>query len=205
MRSGSHTVMSLSERTRYYRYLSRPKVVCLCLDFSFIQLTEHLTLRCSLCSYHLLTTLARDLSGRYPSFKTALGRIVKDNSSLRVGTRTLFESLILGPILVVIDALDESGDVTGGNGLNTLAKALSRLPSHFRLFITSRPEHDIESAFVGAPSVPIKHTDDLDLAAKTHDDILAFLRERHPSEEFRNYGLERLILTRAHSHQLRGY
>ena len=66
-------------------------------------------------AYHLFTTLARDLSDRYPSFKTALGRIVKDNSSLRVGTRdyeTLFQSLILeplkglhivGPILVVID------------------------------------------------------------------------------------------------------
>jgi len=152
-------------------------------------------------AYHLFTTLARGLSDRYPTFKTALGRVVKDDSSLRVGTRdyaTLFESLILkplkdlhivGPILVVIDALDESGDVTGGNGLHTyLAQALSQLPSHFRVLITSRPEHDIESAFVGAPSVRIKHMDDLELATKTHDDILAFLRERLPSEEFRNYG-----------------
>src|SRR6266581_2197885 len=152
-------------------------------------------------AYHLFTTLARDLSDRYPSFRTALGRIVKYNSSLRAGTcdyGTLFETLILeplkdlhivGPILVVIDALDESGDVTGGNGLHTfLAEAISQLPSHFRVLITSRPEHDIESAFVGAPSVRIKHMDDLELATKTHDDILAFLRERLPSEEFRNYG-----------------
>ncbi len=152
-------------------------------------------------AYHLFTTLARDLSDRYPSFKTALGSVVKDNSSLRTGTRdysTLFESLILeplkdlhivGPILVVIDALDESGDVTGGNGLHTfLAKALSKLPLNFRVLVTSRPEHDIESAFIEAPSVRIKHMDDLELAAKTHDDILAFLRERLPSEEFRNYG-----------------
>ena len=52
-------------------------------------------------AYHLFTTLARDLANRYPSFKTALGRIVKDNSSLRVGTRdyeTLFQSLILEPL-----------------------------------------------------------------------------------------------------------
>ena len=152
-------------------------------------------------AYHLFTTLARDLSDRYPSFKAALGSIVKDKASLRVGTRdyrTLFESLILeplkdlhiiGPILVVIDALDESGDVTGGNGLHTfLAGALSKLPSHFRVLITSRPEHDVESAFVGAPSVRTKHINDLELAAKTHDDILALLRERLPSEEFRNYG-----------------
>ncbi|KAH9055471.1 hypothetical protein EDB87DRAFT_1551925, partial [Lactarius vividus] len=67
----------------------------------------------------LFTTLARDLSDHYPSFKAALGNVVKDNSSLRAGAcdyGTLFESLILeplkdlhivGPILVVIDALDE--------------------------------------------------------------------------------------------------
>src|SRR6266702_4736871 len=50
------------------------------------------------------------------------------------------------------------------------------------------PSTNIESAFVGAPSVRIKHMHDPELVAKTHDDILAFLRERLPSEEFRNYG-----------------
>ncbi len=150
--------------------------------------------------YHVFTTLARDLSDRYPSFKTALGRVVKDNSSLRVGTRdydTLFQSLILeplkdlhivGPILVVIDALDESGDATGRKGLHKfLAKNLIRLPSNFRVLITSRPEDGIESALVGAQSVKIKHMKDSELAAKTHDDILAFLWERLPSDGFRDY------------------
>ncbi|KAI9437600.1 hypothetical protein H4582DRAFT_1879248 [Lactarius indigo] len=156
--------------------------------------------------HHLLTTLARDLSDRYPSFKAALGRIVKDNSSLRVGTRdyaTLFQSLILeplkdlhivGPILVVIDALDESGDATGRVGLHTfLAKNVIRLPSNFRVFVTSRPEDAIESALVGAQSVKIRHMDDLELAARTHDDILAFLRERLPSDEFGDCGDELAI------------
>ncbi len=153
-------------------------------------------------AYHLFTTLARDLSDRYPSFKTALGRVVKDNTSLRAGTRdygTLFQSLILeplkdlhivGPILVVIDALDESGDVTGENGLHTfLAKALSKLPSNFRVLITSRPEHDIESAFVGdrLASIKIKYMKDSKLAATTHADILAFLRTRFHSDELNAY------------------
>ncbi len=151
-------------------------------------------------AYHLFTTLARDLSDRYPSFKAALGKVIKDNSSLRLRTRdypTLFKSLILeplkdlhivGPILVVIDALDESGDVTGGNGLHEfLATNLSRLPSNFRMLITSRLEDGIESAFVGAPSVLIKYMDDLELAAKTHDDILAFLRTRLRSDELSIY------------------
>ncbi|KAH8996422.1 hypothetical protein EDB86DRAFT_996557 [Lactarius hatsudake] len=132
-------------------------------------------------AYHLFTTLARDLSDRYPSFKAALGKVVKQNTSLRSGTRdydTLFESLILeplkdlhvvGPILVVIDALDESGDATGRVGLHTfLAKKLIRLPSNFRVFITSRPENGIETAFVGAQSVEIRHMNDPELAASQH-------------------------------------
>src|SRR5260370_38205035 len=72
-------------------------------------------------AYHLFTTLARDLADRYPSFKTALGRVVKDNTYLRVGARdydTLFQSLILdpladlhtvSPLLVVTDALIAHG------------------------------------------------------------------------------------------------
>ena len=31
-------------------------------------------------AYHLFTTLARDLADRYPSFKIALGNVVKDNT-----------------------------------------------------------------------------------------------------------------------------
>ncbi len=154
-------------------------------------------------AYHLFTTLARDLSDRYPSFKAALGEVIKDNTSLRLRTRdypTLFKSLVLeplkdlhivGPIVVVIDALDESGDVTGENGLHKfLAQNLSRLPSNFSVFITSRREDGIASVFVGAPSVRIKHMDDLELAAKAHDDILAFLKEKLPLDEFNDYGDE---------------
>ncbi len=151
-------------------------------------------------AYRFFTTLARDLADRYPSFKTALGEVVKDNTALRVGTRsydTLFESLILeplkdlpivGPILVVIDALDESGDTTGRTGLHTfLAENLIRLPSNFRVVITSRPEYAIVSALIKAPSVKVKYMNDTELAAETHKDISTFLRRRLPSDRFRGY------------------
>jgi hypothetical protein len=151
-------------------------------------------------AYHLFTTLARDLADRYLSFKIALGKVVKDNTALRVGTRdyvTLFESLILeplkdlhivGPILIVIDALDESGDATSGIGLHAfLAKNLIRLPSNFRVVITSRPEHAIVSALVEAQSVKIKYMDDTELAAGTHGDILAFFQQRLSSNQFRHH------------------
>ena len=151
-------------------------------------------------AYHLFTTLAHHLADRYPSFKTALGKVVKDKTDLRGGTRdyrTLFESLILeplkdlhivGPILVVIDALDESGDATGRTGLHAfLAENLQRLPSNFRVVITSRPEHAIVSALARAPSVQIKYMNDAELAAETHRDILAFFQQSLPSDEFGKY------------------
>jgi hypothetical protein len=167
------------------------------LTSSFIFLQREQSVR---KAYHLFTTLARDLADRYPSFKIALGKVVKDNSALRVGTRdydTLFESLILeplkdlhivGPILVVIDALDESGDTTSIIGLHAfLARNLIRLPSNFRVVITSRPEHAIVSALVEAQSVKIKYMNDTELAAETQKDILAFFQQRLLSNQFRHY------------------
>jgi len=167
------------------------------LTSSFIFLRREQSVR---KAYHLFTTLARDLADHYPSFKIALGKVVKDNTALRVGTRdydTLFESLILepfkdlhivGPILVVIDALDESGDTTGRIGLHAfLAENLKRLPPNFRVVITSRPEHAIVYALASAPSVKIKHMNDTELAAETHKDILTFLREKLPSDKLGDY------------------
>ncbi len=151
-------------------------------------------------TYRFFTTLARDLADRYPSFKSALGEVVKDNTALRAGTRsydTLFESLILepltdlpvvGPILVVIDALDESGDTSGTTGLHTfLANNLIRLPSNFRVVITSRPEHTIVSALTNVPSVKIKYMDDTGLASETPKDISTFLRRKLPLDRFGGY------------------
>ena len=167
------------------------------LTSSFIFLRREQSVR---EAYHLFTTLARDLADRYPSFKIALGNVVKDNSALRGGTHdydTLFKSLILeplkdlhivGPILVVIDALDESGDTSSGIGLHGfLAKNLIRLPSNFRVVITSRPERPIVSVLVEAQSVKIKYMDDTELAAETHGDILTYLREKLPTDKFGGY------------------
>lgn len=135
-------------------------------------------------AYHLFTTIAHNLADHYLSY---LGNVIKDNTALRVSTQdydTLFESLILEPlkglhligqILVVIDALDESGNITNRTGLHAfLAKNLKRLPSNFHIVITLRPEHAIMSAFVEAQSIMIKHINDTKLAAKTHEDIVTF-------------------------------
>ena len=147
--------------------------------------------------YHLFTTLAHDLADRYPSFKIALRKVVKDNTAIRVGTQdytTLFKSLILRPledlqissrIFVVIDALDESGTATGRNGLHTfLAEHLKDLPSSFRVLITSKPKDVIVSAFHKAQSVKIKYMDDDERVAETRGDILTFFQKKLPSDKF---------------------
>jgi hypothetical protein len=161
-------------------------------------------------AYQLFTNLARDLADRYPLFKAALGKVVKDNTALRLSTRdygTLFQCLIreplkdlptgiVGPILVVIDALDESGDVTGDYGLHRfLATNLSELPSNFRVLVTSRPEVGIESAFLAANSAIIKHMNDHELGATTDHDILTFLGKNLSSDNFERYG--KALATRA--------
>ncbi|KAF8815811.1 WD40 repeat-like protein [Phlegmacium glaucopus] len=154
--------------------------------------------------YLLFTTILHDLSNRYPSFKNALGKAIRDNKPLRAAKdyHTLFESLLLqplkdihtvGPILIIIDALDESGDATGRDGLHTfLAKNLAKLPPNFRILITSRPEVDIMLPFANASGKPyeIIHMDDSKLAARTKDDILIYLQEKLPMDTFRKHGNE---------------
>ena len=151
-------------------------------------------------AYHLFTTLARDLSDRYPSFKHALGRVVTGNSSLRSTRdfRRLFEWLLLeplkelqfvDPILIIVDGLDESGVTIGKNGLHTfLAQRLIDLPRNFRILITSRPEKGIEPAFANAQSVRTLYMSDATLAADTEQDIAMYFRNELPEDVFNNYG-----------------
>jgi hypothetical protein len=153
-------------------------------------------------AYLLFTTLARDLSLRNSSFKLSLGRVVKENPSL-YGTRdyrTLFERLLLeplknvelhDPILIVIDALDESGDAIGKDGLHVfLAQHIFDLPRQFRILITSRPEDGVEAAFANASSIDTIYMDDVKLAVKTEQDICAYLRHGLPPDIFKDYGME---------------
>jgi len=153
--------------------------------------------------YHLLTTIVHDLSKRYPSFKIALGNVIRGDKSLRTAQQydPLFESMLLqllkdvhivGPVLIIIDGLDESGDVTGPKGLHTfLAEHIAQLPANFRILITSRPEVDIVnhiSKFQTEFDIVRKY--DHILSASTDDDIRHFLQARLPQNTFEKYGAE---------------
>ena len=70
---------------------------------------------------NLFSTVARDLSDHDPQFKAALWEIVKEDRALRT-SQSPFEQVerliigpgkdldAIGPLVIVIDALDESGD-----------------------------------------------------------------------------------------------
>jgi hypothetical protein len=151
-------------------------------------------------AYHFFTTLARDLCDRYPQFKVTLMRAIASNSSLRTTQdyRRLFKWLLLeplkklllvDPILIIIDGLDESGVTTGDNGLHTfLAQRLVDFPPNLHILITSRSEGDIERVFSNARSVRTLHMDDPQLAANTKQDIGLYLQIELREDVFQDHG-----------------
>jgi hypothetical protein len=106
----------------------------------------------------LFPTHSRQLSGLDDGWKACLFKILKDSMTTRESrmASTQFQELFagpayqldgLGPILIVIDALDESGLRQQREKLIATLKRLPDLPPQFRFFVTSRPETDIEHAF----------------------------------------------------------
>ncbi|KIO07639.1 hypothetical protein M404DRAFT_391033, partial [Pisolithus tinctorius Marx 270] len=119
----------------------------------------------------ILTTIARDLADRDPAFRRALAEVVSKDHSLKTTPDVVqqWEQLILEPlskvngeivgnVVVVIDALDESGpDTSREHILSLLTSAeAAHLPSNFRILLTSRPLPDIEHVL--SPSAHIKAT-----------------------------------------------
>lgn len=137
---------------------------------------------------HLFRTVSRDIADRYPSWKEALYASIKDLSHDRLTTNSAEEQFrhfllepsmklkISGPIVIVIDALDESGDKYSRKDLvSILSQNTSTLPRHFRIFVTSRPEPDIHAAFYQNPGVLFQYMNGI---AEARHDITIFIREQ---------------------------
>ena len=138
---------------------------------------------------NLLSTIALNIADIDQHWKMSLGNIVKDDRSLRttVSPTEQFKKFILepamalttvGPILIVIDALDESAEGQSREDLlDTLAKGISDLPSNFRILMTARPEPDIVSAFKNNRHSLCKYMDNIDEASNKAD-ITVFVETR---------------------------
>ena len=124
---------------------------------------------------NLFTTIARDLADQDHQFKSALLGIVKDSRALCTSPSLSeqIERLIIepsahlhaiGPLVVIIDALDESGNADSRRQLlDALSRHIPRrgLPKNLRFLIATRPESDIIDALSVHPQVVRHHLGDV--------------------------------------------
>ncbi|KIK24638.1 hypothetical protein PISMIDRAFT_397348, partial [Pisolithus microcarpus 441] len=124
----------------------------------------------------ILTTIARDLAGRDQSFRRALADALSEDHTLKTTPDVMqqWQQLLLNPlskvngaivgnVVVVIDALDESGpDTSREHILSLLASpGAAQLPSNFRILLTSRPLADIQRVLSTAAHVKATSLDDI--------------------------------------------
>ena len=129
----------------------------------------------------IFSTIARDLADLDPRRKDALWQVIREKRALRTthAIREQFEKFILkpsadlasiGPIVIVIDALDECGDPASRKALlSILADKVGDLPPNFRFLITARPEQDIMDALSTRSHVTCRHMDAIDTKSTTAD------------------------------------
>lgn len=80
--------------------------------------------------------------------------------------------IVTGPIIIILDALDECGNADSRRALlNLLSRDFSELPCQYRFLITSRPDPDIARALSSC-----KHVHAVDLAKASGADMLMYIR-----------------------------
>ncbi|KAJ6532351.1 WD40-repeat-containing domain protein [Mycena capillaripes] len=134
----------------------------------------------------VIRTIAYWLASSNPHIRTAVCDAIETDATLVTAPlqtqfhRLLLEPLvasqdyILGPIVVILDALDECGDADSRESLLALiVNEFQKLPTVFRFLIVSRPDSDIVTQFRGRPHiVPMQ----LDITTEsTKRDIVAYL------------------------------
>jgi hypothetical protein len=134
----------------------------------------------------VIGTLCYQLAQFQPDIRVAVSTRIREDPKLPTSPvfSSQFNELLLqplrsipslesgGPVVVIIDALDECGDVTSRRSLlDVLSTELTKLPSAFRILITSRKEPNISSALSG-PNIVSRP-----LAAAGNDEIESFFRD----------------------------
>ncbi|KIK13712.1 hypothetical protein PISMIDRAFT_118339 [Pisolithus microcarpus 441] len=139
----------------------------------------------------IFATIARDLADHDPAFRRALADVLAKDHSLKATSDVTeqWERLILEPLLkvsstmigsmvVVVDALDESGlEESRRHILSVLASRANDLPHNIRILITSRPLPDIQRVLSGAPHVKATCLDDVS-AESTEGNIWLYISKR---------------------------
>ncbi|KAI0031756.1 WD40-repeat-containing domain protein [Vararia minispora EC-137] len=148
----------------------------------------------------VLSTIAYELAGWNPDFKHALAAVLREKSSLSHTTDIMaqWDGLItepakkitfIGPVLIVVDAFDESISIDQQSRrllLDCLSGGAAALPHNFRILITSRPEDDIRRVLRDKPmlidSVDISSGDE-DLAGDINTYVQHSLKPLDPDDD----------------------
>ncbi|KAJ6545575.1 hypothetical protein B0H19DRAFT_1168004 [Mycena capillaripes] len=136
----------------------------------------------------VIGTIAHQLANSDAQIRAAIcNAITADATYVNAPLRTQFRKLLLdpllrvaaedrnrGPIVVVLDALDECGDADSRQALVSLiVDEFHNIPSVFRFLITSRPDSDIAGHFFSRSHI---HPMVLDITTEsTKSDIVAYL------------------------------
>jgi hypothetical protein len=139
-------------------------------------------------SANVIRTLAYQLASFSPVIRTAIAQAIDTTpritqSALRFQfTKLLIEPLrnlpaTEGPIVLILDALDECGSVEDRKPLlSLLSSEAVQLPSFVRILITSRDERDIRCALEGQSHILIR---ELHLTSENNmNDTLQFFRKQ---------------------------
>ncbi|KAK6967101.1 WD40-repeat-containing domain protein, partial [Favolaschia claudopus] len=107
----------------------------------------------------ILHTIASGLANTHPHIKQAIcNTLAHDSHLVEAPPGTQFQELILnplnsvkghlvGPLIIVIDALDECAEDSRSWMIELIANSFPKLPKVFRVLVTSRPESDMTMIF----------------------------------------------------------
>jgi hypothetical protein len=155
----------------------------------------------------IFSTIAHDLADRDPEMRRALADAVKTANSLKKTTdiiqqwkKLLIEPLKKSsgstgePIVIVIDALDESGGVEtrkdllsilAGKHQSTAIPKITNLPGNLRFIVTSRPLDDINDKFRDVQHIRQMSMDDIP-PADAKRDIHAYVSKELEGRRFQD-------------------
>jgi len=155
----------------------------------------------------MLSTIARDLANCDPAFRRVLAKVIGEDNTLkttpdvmRQWKKLLLEPLskvsggVVGKVVLVIDALDESGaDSSRKHILSALASTeAASLPSNFRILLTSRPLSDITRALGNAQHVQVASLDDVSTVFAERDIRLYVSNELGALEDIGNREIDEI-------------
>ena len=131
-------------------------------------------------SAHLFRTIARNIADIDPVYASELSSSITADAATSTSLQVQMEEVLLppfkrhsliGPILIVLDALDECTDLDPV--VTCLINNINSLPENLRILVTSRP-HEAEE-LRGLPWVKVLNLED---EPPSDNDILLYVQER---------------------------